>query len=229
MPRSTSAAKVAQIAFYGGAAIRRARRPGLLAEAERLARERATATPSTSSPPPGGHRLARQQQHRRFHLPADAPEPQPGAGMLDRGHRAGTGGTSATIGSYLRYQGRSPAHGVVDPSARCFDYWQPHAPSVTSEQPSRIGASAARVEPRSCPASSTASGRARRVAAAAARAGAERVPRWHAPPTPICGAEPGRELTRAERQLHRHPGLLRRRRCATMDTPTTPGCTRRRQ
>ncbi|EOS94283.1 cysteine synthase/cystathionine beta-synthase [Erwinia tracheiphila PSU-1] len=38
---------------------------------------------------------------------------------------AGTGGTSATIGRYLRYQGHPTRLTVVDPEHSVFfDYWQ---------------------------------------------------------------------------------------------------------
>ena len=63
---------------------------------------------------------------------------------------AGTGGTSATIGRYLRYQGHASQLCVVDPEHSVFkDYYDNRAnPGVTSDVPSRVeGIGRPRVEP----------------------------------------------------------------------------------
>ncbi|EGT4372267.1 PLP-dependent cysteine synthase family protein [Cronobacter malonaticus] len=62
---------------------------------------------------------------------------------------AGTGGTSATIGRYLRYQGHETRLMVVDPENSVFyDYWQQRDSRLKSSVGSRIeGIGRPRVEP----------------------------------------------------------------------------------
>jgi len=62
---------------------------------------------------------------------------------------AGTGGTSATIGRYLRYQGHETRLMVVDPENSVFyDYWQQRDGGLKSRVGSRIeGIGRPRVEP----------------------------------------------------------------------------------
>ncbi|EGT5682079.1 PLP-dependent cysteine synthase family protein [Cronobacter turicensis] len=62
---------------------------------------------------------------------------------------AGTGGTSATIGRYLRYQGHETRLMVVDPENSVFyDYWQQRDGGLKSSVSSRIeGIGRPRVEP----------------------------------------------------------------------------------
>ncbi len=62
---------------------------------------------------------------------------------------AGTGGTSATIGRYIRYQGHSTELMVVDPENSVFmDHWQQRNPSLRSPVGSKIeGIGRPRVEP----------------------------------------------------------------------------------
>ncbi|HOZ93705.1 MAG TPA: pyridoxal-phosphate dependent enzyme, partial [Ottowia sp.] len=103
MPRSTSAAKVAQIAFYGGRSHFVERGDQVYDEAARLAREC------------GGHYMdqftyaERATDWRGNNNIAESifqqmrAEPHPVPRWIVVG--AGTGGTSATIGRYLRYQG----------------------------------------------------------------------------------------------------------------------------
>ena len=66
-----------------------------------------------------GHRLARQQQHRRVDLrPRCARKPHPVPDWIVVG--AGTGGTSATIGRYIRYRRHATRLCVVDPENSAF-------------------------------------------------------------------------------------------------------------
>jgi cysteine synthase len=62
---------------------------------------------------------------------------------------AGTGGTSATIGRYIRYRRFATALAVVDPeNSAFFDSWQSNDPTVTATRGSRIeGIGRPRVEP----------------------------------------------------------------------------------
>ncbi|HEX3792359.1 MAG TPA: PLP-dependent cysteine synthase family protein [Pseudonocardiaceae bacterium] len=62
---------------------------------------------------------------------------------------AGTGGTSATIGRYVRYQRMTTRLAVVDPeNSVFFDAWRDSAPGLTGERGSRIeGIGRPRVEP----------------------------------------------------------------------------------
>ena len=113
MPRSTSAAKVAQIAFYGGRSHFVERGDQVYDEAARLAREC------------GGHYMdqftyaERATDWRGNNNIAESifqqmrAEPHPVPRWIVVG--AGTGGTSATIGRYLRYQGHDTQLCVVDP------------------------------------------------------------------------------------------------------------------
>ena len=148
MPRSTSAAKVAQIAFYGGESHFVDRGDQVYAEAERLAREC------------GGHYMDQFTYAERatdwrgnnniaqsiFQQMSAEPHPVPRWIVVG----AGTGGTSATIGRYLRYQGHATQLCVVDPEHSVFhDYFHDRAnPQVTSALPSSIeGIGRPRVEP----------------------------------------------------------------------------------
>lgn len=67
---------------------------------------------------------------------------------------AGTGGTSATIGRYLRYQGHATQLMVVDPqNSVFFDYWQSRDATLKSRVGSKIeGIGRPRVEPSFIPA-----------------------------------------------------------------------------
>lgn len=62
---------------------------------------------------------------------------------------AGTGGTSATIGRYVRYRRHATSLAVVDPeNSAFFPSWRDHDPGCTTDSPSRIeGIGRARVEP----------------------------------------------------------------------------------
>jgi cysteine synthase len=73
------------------------------------------------------HRLARQQQHRRVDSRQLRREPQPQPAWIVCG--AGTGGTSATIGRYLRYRG------AADPAVRGRTQRRRIRPGLGDRQP----------------------------------------------------------------------------------------------
>jgi cysteine synthase A len=147
MPRGTSPAKVAQIAFYGGQSHFVDNPAEVYAEAEALARRR------------GGHYMdqftyaERATDWRGNNNIAEAiyeqmrREPRPVPDWVVVG--AGTGGTSATIGRYIRYQGYATRLCVVDPEHSVFyDYYQRRDPALTSDRGSGIeGIGRPRVEP----------------------------------------------------------------------------------
>ncbi|ELY4869109.1 PLP-dependent cysteine synthase family protein [Cronobacter sakazakii] len=80
-----------------------------------------------------------------FRQMAGEPHPVPDYIVMS----AGTGGTSATIGRYLRYQGHATRLMVVDPDNSVFyDYWQQRDSGLKSSVGSRIeGIGRPRVEP----------------------------------------------------------------------------------
>ncbi len=80
-----------------------------------------------------------------FRQMAGEPHPVPDYIVMS----AGTGGTSATIGRYLRYQGHATRLMVVDPENSVFyDYWQQRDSGLKSSVGSRIeGIGRPRVEP----------------------------------------------------------------------------------
>ena len=147
MPRSTSPAKVAQTEFYGGQCHFVDKAAQVYSEAERLAHER------------GGHNMdqftyaERATDWRGNNNIADSifqqlkREPHPIPSWIVVG--AGTGGTSATIGRYLRYQRHPTQLAVVDPENSVFhDYFEHRDASVTSARGSDIeGIGRPRVEP----------------------------------------------------------------------------------
>ncbi|MBX6342294.1 MAG: PLP-dependent cysteine synthase family protein [Thermomicrobiaceae bacterium] len=147
MPRGTSPAKIAQITFYGGQCHFVDNPADVYAEAERLARacrghymdqftyaERATDWR-------GNNNIAEAIYHQM------RAEPHPVPRWIVVG--AGTGGTSATIGRYIRYQGYDTGLCVVDPDHSVFfDYYRTGDACVTSDRGSGIeGIGRPRVEP----------------------------------------------------------------------------------
>ncbi len=148
MPRSTSAAKVAQIAFYGGRSHFVDRGDQVDAEAERLAREcnghyMDQFTYAERATDWRGNNNIAQSIFQQM-----SAEPHPVPRWIVVG--AGTGGTSATIGRYLRYQGHASQLCVVDPEHSVFlDYYQDRSnPGITSARPSAVeGIGRPRVEP----------------------------------------------------------------------------------
>jgi cysteine synthase len=147
MPRGTSAAKVAQIAFYGGQSHFVDNPADVYPEAERLAHEC------------GGHYMdqftyaERATDWRGNNNIAESiflqmqREPHPVPRWIVVG--AGTGGTSATIGRYIHYRGFDTRLCVVDPEHSVFyDYFHSLDATLTSTQGSGIeGIGRPRVEP----------------------------------------------------------------------------------
>lgn len=147
MPRSTSPAKIAQIEFYGGRCHFVSSSALLYAEAERVAREC------------NGHYMDQFTYAERatdwrgnnniaesiFQQMRDEPHPVPSWVIVG----AGTGGTSATIGRYIRYQGHATQLCVVDPEHSVFyDYFHHRDAAITSDRGSDIeGIGRPRVEP----------------------------------------------------------------------------------
>jgi cysteine synthase A len=147
MPRSTSPAKIALIEFYGGRCHFVDNPAQVYVEAERLAREC------------GGRYLDQFTYAERatdwrgnnniaesiFEQMRGEPHPEPSWIVVG----AGTGGTSATIGRYIRYHGNRTRLCVVDPDRSVFlDYYQRRDASLSSEAGSDIeGIGRPRVEP----------------------------------------------------------------------------------
>jgi cysteine synthase A len=147
MPRSTSPAKIALIEFYGGRCHFVDNPAQVYVEAERLAREC------------NGHYMDQFTYAERatdwrgnnniaesiFEQMRGEPYPEPAWIVVG----AGTGGTSATIGRYIRYHGNSTRLCVVDPDRSVFlDYYHRRDPTVASERGSDIeGIGRPRVEP----------------------------------------------------------------------------------
>jgi cysteine synthase A len=147
MPRATSAQKIAQIEFYGGRCHFVDRAADMHPEAERLAREC------------GGHFMDQFTYAERvtdwrgnnniaesiFEQMAREPHPEPAWVVCP----AGTGGTSATIGRFVRYRGLDTRLCVVDPDGSVFlDYWRTGDRTLTSEHAPMVeGIGRPRVEP----------------------------------------------------------------------------------
>ncbi len=136
MPAGTSPSKVAQIEFYQGQCHFV---PGcdIYAEAERLATERGGyymdqfTYAERATDWRGNNNIAEsifQQMERELH-------PVPTWIVVS----AGTGGTSATIGRYIRYRGLETRLCVADPENSVFyDYYQSRDPDLRCLQASRI-------------------------------------------------------------------------------------------
>lgn len=147
MPRHTAKRKIRQIEFYGGRSHFVDSPCEIYAASEILAQklnghymdqftfaERATDWR-------GNNNIA----DSIFQQMAKEPYPQPDYIVMS----AGTGGTSATIGRYLRYMGHQTRLMVVDPeNSVFFDYWQQGDKALISGTGSRIeGIGRPRVEP----------------------------------------------------------------------------------
>ena len=147
MPRGISPAKIAQIEFYGGLCHFVDNPAQVYVESNRLARER------------NGHNMDQFTYAERatdwrgnnniaesiFEQMRSEPHPVPRWIVVG----AGTGGTSATIGRYIRYHGCTTELCVVDPERSVFyDYYERRDANLTSEQASDIeGIGRPRVEP----------------------------------------------------------------------------------
>lgn len=147
IPASTSAEKIKQIEFYGGQCHLVENAGEIDAQSRALAQqtrghfvdqftyaERATDWR-------GNNNIAQSIFQQMEH------EPHPLPTWLVMG--AGTGGTSATLGRYIRYQGLDTQLMVVDPeNSVFFDHYKNPNPQLTSAQGSRIeGIGRPRVEP----------------------------------------------------------------------------------
>jgi cysteine synthase A len=146
MPRGTSAEKIEQIRFYQGEC-HLIDHPDIYGEAQRLAREL------------NGHYIDQFTHAERatdwrgnnniadsiFAQLACERYPEPEWLVMS----AGTGGTSATLGRYLRYRRHASRLCVADPENSVFlDCFETGDCSVTSDRPSRIeGIGRPRVEP----------------------------------------------------------------------------------
>jgi len=147
VPRSTSHEKIAQIEFEGGEVHYVDATGEIYGEAERLAKET------------GGHYMdqftyaERVTDWRGNNNIADSifdqlsleDNPVPKWIVCS----AGTGGTSATLGRYVRYRRLDTNICVVDPEGSVFyDYFQTGDATLTSDMPSRVeGIGRPRVEP----------------------------------------------------------------------------------
>ena len=118
MPRSTSAEKIAQIAFYGGESHFVDSPAEMYAESARLAEDLGRPLHGPVHLCRAGDGLARQQQHRRIHLQPDGAGGTSDSGWIVVG--AGTGGTSATLGRYIRYRRLPTRLCLADPEASVF-------------------------------------------------------------------------------------------------------------
>lgn len=152
MPACTAKRKVEQIAFYGGRCHFVESACEIYDASEMLAKEL------------NGHYMDQFTYAERatdwrgnnniadsiFRQMASEPYPVPDYVVMS----AGTGGTSATIGRYLRYQGHSTQLMVVDPqNSVFFDYWQSRDATLKSPVGSKIeGIGRPRVEPSFIPA-----------------------------------------------------------------------------
>jgi cysteine synthase len=152
MPRSTSVEKIVLIEKVGGKCHFVDYADDIYAEAERLAVES------------GGHYMDQFTYSERatdwrgnnniaesiFEQMSKEPHPTPSWVVVG----AGTGGTSATIGRYLRYRRHPTRLLVVDPEGSAFyDGWKNNDPNYTTGKGSRIeGIGRPRVEPSFMPA-----------------------------------------------------------------------------
>ena len=147
MPACTARRKIEQIAFYGGRCHFVESACEIYAASETLAlelhghymdqftyAERATDWRGNNNI---ADSIYRQMRHE--------PHPIPAHIVMS----AGTGGTSATIGRYIRYQGHDTRLTVVDPQNSVFlDYWQQRDAGLRSPVGSKIeGIGRPRVEP----------------------------------------------------------------------------------
>ena len=146
IPRGTSQEKFDQITFYGGTC-QFVAASDMYAEAHRLRARVARALHGPVHLRRAGHRLARQQQHRRIDLRADAlrgiPDP-----CLDRDERRNRRHL-ATIGRYIRYKRHDTQLCVADPEHSVFhEYFRTRDPELTLQRGSNIeGIGRPRVEP----------------------------------------------------------------------------------
>src|SRR5262249_53305859 len=147
MPKTTSPEKIAQIAFYGGQSHLVDDAAAVYAESARLAAET------------GGHYLDQvTHPERATHWPGNNNTAQALCPHIARQEHAvrswvvwgaGTGGTSATIGRFIRYRQFKTRLCVVDPGRSVFfDFYGSRNRNITGTAGSRIeGIGRPRVEP----------------------------------------------------------------------------------
>ncbi|WP_415182019.1 PLP-dependent cysteine synthase family protein [Phaeovulum sp.] len=147
MPESTSRAKVAAITQYGGKCHFVGTADAVYSEAARLAQESGgfyldQFTNAERATDWRGNNNIAESIYRQM---AGEPHPIPEWIVMS----AGTGGTSATIGRYIRYQDLRTSLCVVDPEHSVFfDAWQSRDRNLTAKTSSRIeGIGRPRVEP----------------------------------------------------------------------------------
>ncbi|MFP9229171.1 PLP-dependent cysteine synthase family protein [Pectobacterium cacticida] len=147
MPSSTAKRKIEQITFYGGRCHFVEQSGQIYAASEQLAQEM------------NGHYMDQFTYAERatdwrgnnniadsiYRQMAREPYPEPNYIVMS----AGTGGTSATLGRYIRYQGLDTRLVVVDPENSVFyDYYQQRDKTLTGPCGSRIeGIGRPRAEP----------------------------------------------------------------------------------
>ena len=147
MPKSTSLTKIKQIELYGGKCHLVDHSSQIYAESQRLAKELS------------GHYMDQFTYAERatdwrgnnniansiFNQMSAEPHPVPDYVVMS----PGTGGTSATIGRYIRYQKLNTKLCVVDPDNSVFmDYYNTGDATVTTDKGSRIeGIGRPRAEP----------------------------------------------------------------------------------
>lgn len=147
MPRGTSAEKIALIEFHGGRCHLVDDPASIYDEARRIAAETGGhymdqfSYAAQATDWRGNNNIAEsifgQMAHERYPIPS----------WVVVG--AGTGGTSATIGRYIRYRQHHTLLCVVDPEGSVFyDGWKQHDPDIVTTATSRIeGIGRPRVEP----------------------------------------------------------------------------------
>lgn len=147
MPSGTAPRKIQQIEFYGGRCHFVENSSQIYAASEQLAREMKghymdQFTYAERATDWRGNNNIADSIFRQMSL---EPNPIPRYLVMS----AGTGGTSATLGRYIRYQGYDTELVVVDPENSVFyDYYQHRDPQVTAQCSSKIeGIGRPRAEP----------------------------------------------------------------------------------
>ncbi|NRA61885.1 MAG: PLP-dependent cysteine synthase family protein [Psychrobium sp.] len=147
MPSNTSQEKIKQIEFYGGQCHLVADAAAIADESTRLAKETCGhfVDQFTYAERATDWRSNNNIAESIFKQLEKEPQPQPDWIVMG----GGTGGTSATIGRYIRYNQLDTKLHVVDPeNSVFFDYYHHRDVNITSDKGSRIeGIGRPRVEP----------------------------------------------------------------------------------
>lgn len=147
MPRSTSEEKIALIEWYGGRCHFVDTPPEMFTEAQRIASESDShymdqfTYAERATDWRGNNNIAESI----FQQMAAEPHPIPAWVVVS----AGTGGTSATIGRFIRYRRHASRLMVADPDGSAFyEGWRTHSSNVTTPHAPRIeGIGRPRIEP----------------------------------------------------------------------------------